>query len=274
MLPADKSENKNLKDMTNYSSMVIKDMNVSISYSKTDKLITALYMVTDIIDKDEPIRNKLRTLGTEIISDIHSLPVNACSRIDQIVSFLDLSSALNIISEMNCRILRKEFAELNKSIRENNYKVGSTPRAVNLSEFFRTESGISIERYPNQYGLKDMSKSIGHINGTRIGVQKASTLMRVLSDKTNHLSDTSYIKNTQSNFDLLKKERRDKISNIIKTKGANVAIKDIMLEMNSGATGGVSCSEKTLQRELMSMTKDGVLDKTGEKRWSRYSIKN
>src|SRR5665647_23369 len=48
------------------------------SYTKASKLVTALYMVTDVMDKDEPIRNKLRNLGAEIISDIHSMPTSAC----------------------------------------------------------------------------------------------------------------------------------------------------------------------------------------------------
>src|SRR3989338_10874956 len=43
------------------------------SYSKVHKLITALYIVTDIIDKEEPIRNKLRILGIEILSDTSSM---------------------------------------------------------------------------------------------------------------------------------------------------------------------------------------------------------
>ena len=81
----------------------------SLSYTKTNKLSTALYMVTDIIDKDEPLRNKLRTLGTEIISDMSSSPSNICNKISDIMSFLDIASAVNIISEMNCSILKKEF---------------------------------------------------------------------------------------------------------------------------------------------------------------------
>ncbi len=32
------------------------------------------------------------------------------------------------------------------------------------------------------------------------------------------------------------------------------------------------CSEKTIQRELLSMVKSGILRKEGEKRWSRYSL--
>ena len=32
------------------------------------------------------------------------------------------------------------------------------------------------------------------------------------------------------------------------------------------------CSEKTIQRELLSMVKSGILKKEGEKRWSKYSL--
>ncbi len=33
------------------------------------------------------------------------------------------------------------------------------------------------------------------------------------------------------------------------------------------------CSEKTIQRQLLDLVKDGVLKKDGERRWSRYSLK-
>src|SRR3972149_6868328 len=79
-----------------------------MSYTKTNKLITALYIVTDIMDKDEPFRNKLRTLGTGILSDMYVYPASACGKISELMSFLDIASVVNIISEMNCNILRKE----------------------------------------------------------------------------------------------------------------------------------------------------------------------
>src|SRR3989344_917682 len=107
--------NKNLKDEIGMS---LKDTSLSISYAKTSKLVTALYMVTDIIDKGEPIRNKLRNLGAEIISDMHSAPTGAGSKIAETVSFLNIASAMNLISEMNCNILKKEFLALSQSLKE------------------------------------------------------------------------------------------------------------------------------------------------------------
>lgn len=258
--------NKNIKDIkqdsTNDLDVIIKD--ISISYTKTNKLITALYMVTDIIDKDEPLRNKLRILGTGIISDMHSTPSNACNKINQIMSFLDIASAISIISEMNTNILRKEFLELNQSIKESTDKVEPLNRQIDLSAFFKAE----LPSTKRSLGKVQYS-SIGHQYPTRIGVQKGSTLMKALSDRTQNLSDRA-TKNADD-FLILKKERRYEIINSIKANGDSATITDIKNKAQGLLT---SCSEKTLQRELMSMIKDGVLNKTGEKRWSRYFIKS
>ena len=114
MLPG----NKNLKDSLIDHNLSVKDISFSISYTKTHKLITALYMVTDIIDKDEPIKNKLRTLGADIISDMHAVPAGALSKIAETVSFLNIASAMNFISGNELRYLKKELLELRGSIQE------------------------------------------------------------------------------------------------------------------------------------------------------------
>ena len=61
-----------------------------------------------------------------------------------------------------------------------------------------------------------------------------------------------------------KNSRQETILSIIRRK-KEIVIKDI-----SSLLSGVS--EKTIQRELLSMVKDGILKKSGEKRWSRYSL--
>jgi hypothetical protein len=262
------AENKNLRDSERkpLASYGAGSQNMSvIGYSKTNKLITALYMVTDIIDKDEPLRNKLRTLGTGIISDMNSFPSNVCGKVSEIMSFLDIASAINIISEMNCNILRKEFLELNQSIIESTGKVETFNKHINLFEFFKEEPALPIER-------RGISK--GHLpvqTGTRIGVQKGSTLMKALSDRINSEARPNMLglASHAKDFDILKKQRRDDIINIIKIIGGNATIKDIKDKAQGSL---ISCGEKTLQRELVSMVKDGVLNKTGEKRWSRYKL--
>ena len=256
--------NKNLKDSpASNLDITIKDTSFQISYTKTNKLITALYMVTDIIDKGEPLRNKLRTLGTGIISDTYSAPSNICSKISEIMSFLDVASAINIISEMNCNILRKEFSELDQSIKESIGNTKTLNRQINLSEFF------------GELPDKGQYQSIGHHRSTRIGVQKGSTLLKALSDKTHFLSDSGSTNISRNGFDILKKQRRNDIINIIRTIGESSTIKDIKDKIQTNpeqSNSLISCGEKTLQREMVSMVKDGVLNKTGKKRWSRYFL--
>lgn len=63
-----------------------------------------------------------------------------------------------------------------------------------------------------------------------------------------------------------KKTRRDRILDVIIDK-QEVAIKDISDIVSD-------CSEKTIQRELNDLIKDNKIKKTGDRRWSRYSIQN
>ena len=254
-------------------------------YSKTNKLITALYMVTDIIDKDEPLRNKLRTLGTEIISDMRSLEESRAGhmasvilgKVGDIVSFLDIAGTMNIVSGMNCDILRKEFFKLKQSITDSIPKVEILNKKIDIAELF--EDGIPP--LLNEEGAGGGNSLIttspfGHSSSTRrrgvskghhssLGVQKAGTLMKAIKGISG-----------AHNFDLLKKQRREDILNIIKILGGNATIKDIKDKVHTlpGQVGSLdSHSEKTLQRELVSMVSDGVLKKEGSKRWSRYFIK-
>lgn len=272
--------NKNLKDSVNDLGLTIKDSTLTIAYTKTDKLITALYMVTDIIDKDEPLRNKLRTLGTGIISDMNTIPSNVPGKISEIMSFLDIAFAINIISEMNCSILRKEFLELNQSIlsaQVNKEAARSIKRQINLSEFFVEPANIERSPQGHFHTLSIPRSGNGHPSPTRIGVQKGSTLMKALSAVGRPTSDSTARAHhaTADSSDLLKKQRREDIINIIKTIGGNATIKDIKdrAQANPDKMASlISCSEKTLQRELVSMVKDTVLNKVGEKRWSRYFL--
>ena len=276
-------ENKNLKDPTSPgTSIAIRD-NVAnhITYTKTNKLITALFMVTDIMDKDEPMRNKLRFLGTGIISDMYLNPADSDKKVSEILTLLDITKEIRMISEMNANILKKEFEELQKAVRV--FAPKKSP--IWLEEFLKDEEK-DVEPFIRTSPA--FPPRIGHSNPTRIGVQKGSTLMKALrgvsmSDKGHSASQvkktsvpTHDIHSNSFNYEMLRNKRREEIVSIIKNKlsvfpeSGGATITDIK---NSAEGPLVSCGEKTLQRELISMVQDGVLYKTGEKRWSKYSIK-
>ena len=257
MLSGNKNFKDSIKDTTSMPGPLLPSLeDKSLSYTKTNKLITALYMVTDTMEKDEPLRLKLRTLGVEILSDINlSKTVFNTVKTEQILSFLNIAFDIRMISEMNYNILLKEFTELKQSIQDYTKQKHSW-----LEEFMKTPASESLA-----FSTEKARPSLTFPKGqTRLGVQRGSTLM-------NALQNVHYKKN---DFDVLKNKRREEIITIIKEKKLSgidgTTIKDIMLAIRNLGEGW---GEKTLQRELVSMVKDSVLYKTGEKRWSKYFVK-
>ncbi len=240
------TDDKNLKDsVKDISNMPVPYQATAVDivfYNKINKLVTALYMVTDIMDTTEPLRGKLRTLGVEILSDIYSSSERELvKKVQEVLSFLGLASTIGMISEMNSSILKKEFLSLKQTLEE---RLGQ-------------QQGLSLMDL-----LKESPLEINKGQHTRIGVQKGSTLMKAISDKIHQ-------PNSNPNFDLLKRQRREEIIKVVKDIIGGATIKDI----KDKAIGTLaSYGEKTLQRELVSMVKDHILYKTGSKRWSKYSV--
>lgn len=287
----------NFKD-SQTNQLSIKDSVNSLSYKKTNKLITALYMVTDIMEKDEPIRSKSRTLGVEILSDINSKNLrhtlkDTHQKVQEILLLLSIAEDMNFISSMNASILKKEFGELKNALIEYRENLGFFGSKSTLSEFFIEEDEAQeIDQSTQTQNTKSIGEySLRHLNPTRIGVQKGSTFMQALSDRigvrpreentrpidkvsrpinkfVSPINQMSVIK-TKEEFGLLKKKRQEEILKIVKQSAGGVSITDIL---SKGKEIFSTTSEKTLQRELVNMVSVGVLKKTGSKRWSKYFL--
>ena len=267
--------NKNLKDTEKdtslgSSSLIPWHSNFSY-YNKTNKLITALYMVTDTMDKEEPIRLKLRTLGVEILSDTSAMPKVPfdIKKIEEVLSFLSIAFDIGMISEMNSNILKKEFMALKQSIQEfqtqNHLWLEEFIAHPSEEEFFESEINSSIGHLHSAKKNTSLSFIKGQNKRTRIGVQKGNTLLKALNNFEG-----------RNDFEAVKNQRRELILKVIRAcppsgvdKPGGISIKDIIFGIK---TKGQDIGGKTLQRELVSMVHDGVLKKTGEKRWSIYTL--
>lgn len=297
MVGENNSSENIIKDTTISSSSAVvsceREGLISSLNSKANKLITALYMVTDIMDKDEPLRTKLRLASTDVLSDMHVISYRTdanlinknINKIAEIVSFLEVASTIRMISEMNFSILKKEFSNLKDSLNKHNNPILiedflSSNTGANfgseISEKYLANTESNLNNFENKTEKRKevfnrqntKNFQTNNISSTRIGVQKGSTLMKAIKDikETKTLGKTNV--SNRTNFDNLKKERREAILKIIRVK-KEATITDIKIA-SSGALK--TCGEKTLQRELISMVNDGVLKKSGEKRWSRYFL--
>jgi len=235
---------------------------------KTEKLVTALYMVSDCMDTDDALKNKIRLLGVELLSCIYKLstlsPVDkhnyigiSLTHIYELLSFIEIAYTIGFISEMNTMILKKEFSTLVEDLKSNQEKDKHFTFTLD-EKMFDLQIGARQDLAKDSKSfIKDKRTSFDTMPARPIGVSfmNNKSPLRTLTDKKINSLSTSLAD---------REDRTNKIISIIKDK-KEVSIKDISLVLTN-------YSEKTIQRDLNTLVLKGQLKKTGAKRWSRYSI--
>lgn len=228
----------------------------SIANLKIDKIITALFLVTDIMDKNEPLRIRLRDVGLSVLparnisrSEVDGSDTTSfMSDILEIVSLINIAKSVRLISDMNSSILVRELNLIIISL-ENKIEMKNSIESIFFGEEKITPSLI----LPNTKEEVMRPARIGEIGG--VNSKKIDSNI-----------------NTNSNT---KNARKELIIKLIKDKGdanptfSGVTTKDIAIALR---LLGDDKGEKTIQRELISLLEQGLIKKTGEKRWSRYSL--
>ncbi len=242
------TENKLNRDVTNKNIDIISfftdDGDFVFVYKKTEKLATAVYMVTNFFSDSEPMKWTLRNKVSDMVSFVLEYKDTFSSRktdflysikskVLESMSFLEISLRAGLISQMNFSIIRQEFLNLILTI--------DTPNAVN-KEVARDNIPKSFFDVPRQ------SSSANHGQGD---LQEHD---RVVKDKTS-ITDRQ----------VQKRSNRQKVILGLLDKKGELTIKDISHVIKD-------CSEKTIQRELISFMRAGLVKRTGERRWSKYSL--
>lgn len=239
---------------------------------KTEKLVTALYMVTDCMETEDALKEKLRLLGVQLLSDIYRLstllPIEkntqisvSLNRIYEILSFIEIAYTIGYISEMNTEILKNEFRILITELESYQHKNKNFSFTLN-EQMFEVERG--------ERDLISNGQFLGNVfNRNQKDIKDSSSKRTNIMSFTNNQTKTKGVSNGNHNltaidYKKVKQERTDKIIAIIKDK-KEATIKDI-------ATLFTNCSEKTIQRELSDLIEKGQIQKTGAKRWSRYTL--
>lgn len=243
---------------------------------KGQKLTQAIYLVTSLLPDSEPLKWRLRDISLDILSDVStSQPVESDSadlsvasgsgqlsplfkvtvlesatlKIDQLISWLEVALAGNFSSDMNLVLIRNEYADFNKLLKEK-VKTTGLNKLINLSKEDLFQSNPARPALPSGLANGEAKKfkggdSIGHIDHGNGSYQKLSRL-------------------PHKNRDVAKDSRRSLIVGFLKGKDWT-SIKDITEAIDG-------CSAKTIQRELSDLVHQGVLKKKGDRRWSRYLL--
>ncbi len=266
---------------------------------KSERLVTALYIVTDLIDGSEPIKNGLRKNSVVLLSSMNALMqydvkdrttefASALKSVMEIISLLHVASATGLVSEMNGKLLIDGFRVLQSVLEKRQPILTKEMISVDAEDtmFDNAESysGIVSTSYDaltlsevNRGGDRD-SKEVAYSKKTEIltGVDKGQQSINYKGQESVRLKTPSLpnvliqhaTKNSPSiasSFQNRKQTRREQIVSLF-VKGVDVSIKDIAARIKG-------CSEKTIQRELNSLVYDNIIERIGEKRWSRYILR-
>ncbi len=215
---------------------------------KSEKLSAAIHIVTSYLKDSEPIRNRMRSVAldiVQIVSDAERLSANGqpavIARCVEMASLLDTAELSRMIAKSNVSMIGTEYAALATFIRD---RYTSMKHVLQLGA-----SALSVERKSAQRN-KPQPDEPNHAQTSRQTPQQTAV-------------PNPFIVHQSSQTNPITESRRSQILNLVDDKGV-ISIKDAV-----AAISGVS--EKTVQRELGSLVDDGVLKKTGERRWSTYS---
>jgi len=208
-------------------------------FKKTEKITSALYLVSGLLKDEEPLKWELRDKGMNLISASFSasssVPGDKNSMIQTIfgaaletISLLNVARVSNLISDMNHRLLVGEIDRILHLLREQLFKNAATAGYVLSESYFDTPSLFSA-------GFRDVRPSDSRSSGQ-----------------------------SSSHVDEKKAGRQSVILDLLKNQ-SNLTIKDFSKVITD-------CSEKTIQRELLDMVEKGIIKKEGERRWSKYSL--
>lgn len=250
----------------------------SITLSKKcERLATAIYLVTSFLSDTEPLKFRLRALSLDFVKDAAVIKAGGVAtettvldalrgNIGETLALLELAFIAGLISEMNFTILKREYKSLRDTVDIKKASRESRTDTILGDTFFGT-SFHSEERALDKVVLPKVTPTQNEapVSFRMSDRKKIEPTLRVKNLVSGSMRDKSEsVVSGRATTDIAKESRRTRILKLIKDN-REVAIKDIVAYFPD-------LSEKTIQRELVAMSDSGVLKKSGERRWSRYSV--
>ena len=249
-------------------------------HKKTERLTAALYMVTNLLPEKEPLRWSLRRQGVGLVSAVLSFisaPRNqreseerqARTFLLKILALLEVSRHAGIFSDMNISVLKQECEALAVLFDESAYKnqddrARTEEATLFPKDFFHiaaSDTGVTSgeNALRERNGAKKEPVVLGYQYGSRDFSGAPEEIVKDISKK---IKDNIYTHtNTTSDKN---RDRRNSVLALLKKKSP-ISVKDVVRVVSG-------CGEKTIQRELSAMVDEGILKKSGKRRWTTYSL--
>ncbi|PIP73994.1 MAG: hypothetical protein COW88_00255 [Candidatus Lloydbacteria bacterium CG22_combo_CG10-13_8_21_14_all_47_15] len=229
---------------------------------KAERLSSAVYIVTALIHNGDPLKHKLREKSIFIVSDIaqsrytedrkENVFLKIADLINEALSFIEIGMTAGVISSMNATVLKKEYSDLSALIEKKIVSATEPPSEVSFRKGFFDETMPALSVKKQLFQRKERS------------LPKYATPENIVSAPfRGELQKLDNADSSNRTGDHAQEERHKKIITIFQQNKEALGIKDI-------AKYVTGYSEKTLQRDLIELVRRGVVQKAGERRWSRY----
>lgn len=229
-----------------FSNIFEKDIRRVYIYKKAERLAKAIHLVAPAFRNSPALRDRLDQVAVGLV-DAAILPPSA-ARDGLSRELLALSSVLSIarsgglLSSMNAELIGREAHQLLQEVatyEEPRLFLEDAPSLAALAKDISSERSSTLSQLPRATLQQQSVRKVGDTNSSK-GHNKGQ-----MSDRTSG--------------------RRAAIVSVLKSKGPSY-IKDISTVIRD-------VSEKTIQRELQTLVEDGEVIRTGERRWTQYSLR-
>jgi hypothetical protein len=251
-----------------FTNIFEKDIRRVYIYKKVERLAKAIHLVSPAFRNSPALRDRMDRVAVGMVDAAILPPSSARDALSR--ELLALSSVLSIartgglLSPMNAEMIAREAHQLLQEIasyEEPRLFLDDAPSLAELSKELAREAGID-RSVAEASRVAPVGKSVS-LQAPAAGTQSEATERPGSAvPRTQGHSSKGQIKDTSSNERV--SGRRDAIRSILERNGPSY-IKDISTIIRD-------VSEKTIQRELQAMVEEGILARTGERRWTTYSL--
>ncbi len=227
-----------------FTNIFEKDIRRVFIYKKAERLAKAVHLVAPAFSGSLSLRNRIDTIAIGLV-DAAVLPpavarVALSRELLALSSFLSMARTGNLLSSMNAEIIAHEAHILLQEVAAYEEPRFHLDEAPTLSDIAKSASRREVLQSP-----------------------KSNFMTLKNNARPTRNTDKGHIKDTAGAASVVK-DRREAVLSVIRSKG-NASIKDISTLIRN-------VSEKTIQRELISLIEAGIVLKQGERRWSTYSL--
>ncbi|OGZ42507.1 MAG: hypothetical protein A3C80_00870 [Candidatus Ryanbacteria bacterium RIFCSPHIGHO2_02_FULL_45_43] len=234
--------------------------------ARLTRLTEALYRVTDLMSDQEPLKWSLRGKALFVLKlawkgrsgAIFKSRVEVHERIASVISellhLLEIASATAHISRINFEVLSREYQSVNGDIQAAKEQKAMFEGVNMVLADQKTHSEL------NETGAKNREEAMAQSAG-----REAVTDKKLLAQDS---TKKEPMQETHAGYPeyVFPRMREKKIIQYLRTNRW-ASRRDLISIFEH------DISEKTVQRDLAALVESGVLEKEGEKRWRKYTLK-